>query len=324
MGRSGEHANGSGVGHHALITSSLCQTTTRPDALGRSSPAVGRIIGVELIEESRSSHRSRTVTVGFVGSVVRRMGNWMPITATVALLGECGVDESSARTAVFRLKKRGWLTPETRGRVRGYALTSVALDALASGDAIIWHPRPAASLDDGWCIVSFSIPEAVRARRHQLRTHLAALGFGNADSALWIAPARATDSALQAIAELELTEHCIVFVGPYRGGQDLVSLVGRAWDLDGIAQRYREFILLQRAQLDRLASSPAVDGHEAFAAYLNAIEHWRKLPFRDPGLPTSLLGDDWPAIEAGKLFETIVAQWEGRALAHAAGYWPKP
>jgi len=78
------------------------------------------------------SRRSRTVVVSFLGSVVRRMGDWMPIAGTVDLMTQFGLDAPSVRTAVFRLKQRGWLTAETRGTARGYALTPLATATLAA------------------------------------------------------------------------------------------------------------------------------------------------------------------------------------------------
>ena len=53
--------------------------------------------------------QSRTALVSFLGAVVRRTGNWMPIAGTIELMGQFGLDAPSVRTAVFRLKKRGWL-----------------------------------------------------------------------------------------------------------------------------------------------------------------------------------------------------------------------
>ena len=71
--------------------------------------------------------QSRTVLVSFLGSIVRPMGNWMPIAGTIELMGQFGLDAPSVRTAVFRLKQRAWLASETRSSSRGYALTPVAL-----------------------------------------------------------------------------------------------------------------------------------------------------------------------------------------------------
>ena len=268
-----------------------------------------------------AARRSRTLLVSFLGAVVRKMDHWLPIAGTIELMGQVGVDAPSVRTAVSRLKQRGWLASETRAGSRGYALTPLALKALAAGDEIIWHARQAAELADGWCIVHFSVPETARARRHQLRAHLAALGFGNVGTAMWIAPARMTSAAEQAIAELGLDKHSAIFVGDYVGGQDLSTLLYESWDLAAIDDGYRAFITRFQPVRDELAAAPAVAAPQAFATYLGAVDHWRKLPFRDPGLPRELLGEQWSAPAAAALFESLVGLLEGRALAHAAVHW---
>jgi phenylacetic acid degradation operon negative regulatory protein len=278
---------------------------------------------VEEIEERTAdgSRQSRTVLVSFLGAVVRRMGNWMPIAGTVDLMTQFGLDAPSVRTAVFRLKKRDWLASEIRAGMRGYALTDTALTALAAGDEIIWHARQPANLDEGWCVVNFSIPESARTKRYQLRAHLSALGFGNVGTAMWIAPARMQAAAERAIVELGLTSHCAIFVGDYVGGQDLASLLYESWDLTEIDLHYREFVDRFGDQADSLAAAGVIEPRHAFVTYLDVIDHWRKLPFRDPGLPRELLADDWSAPAAGALFERLVASLEGRALAHAARHW---
>ncbi|WP_433170499.1 PaaX family transcriptional regulator [Actinoallomurus sp. CA-150999] len=265
--------------------------------------------------------RSRTVLVSFLGAIVRKMGNWMPIAGTVELLTEAGLDAPSVRTAVFRLKKRGWLVSESREGMRGYALTPAALEALAAGDEVIWHARQPADLGDGWCFVNFSVPESSRALRHRLTAHLTALGFGNIGSAVWIAPARMLPAAQHAIAELDLTGQCAIFVGDYVAGQDLSTMVRGGWDLDEIDRRYREFIGEYAAETDRLAEAAVIEGRRAFVTYLAVVDHWRKLPFRDPGLPREVLAQDWSGPAAVQLFERMVTILEGRALAHAAPYW---
>ncbi len=285
-----------------------------PDVAGRPGPA----------EESPevAGGGPRTLVVSFLGAVVRRMGNWLPIGGTIDLLGAVDLDGQSVRTAVFRLKKRGWLTAETRESVRGYALTPHALDVLAQGDEIIWHARQPAALDDGWCIVTFSVPESMRSRRQQLRSHLTALGFGNTGTATWLAPARMLPAAERAIAELELTEHSAVFVGAHMAGQDLRDLLAQSWDLDGIDGRYRDFVATFDPVRRSLAGSAAITPGYAFATYLHVVDAWRRLPFRDPGLPRDLLPGDWSGPRATALFELLVATLEGRALAYAVQHWP--
>lgn len=283
---------------------------------------MGEMTEISQSQGSAAARASRTILVGFLGSIVRRMGNWMPIAGAVELMGQCGLDESSVRTAIFRLKQRGWLIPETRARAKGYLLTDLALQSLAAGDEIVWHARQAANLDDGWCVVNFSVPESARAKRHKLRAHLASLGFGNIGSGVWIAPARMLDAAKRAIDELELTGQSAVFVGDYAGGQDLDALLRSGWDLPEIDQRYRDFIDLHHEHAEALENSGAINGEDAFVTYVSVINQWRKLPFRDPGLPREILGEDWAAPAAGVLFERMVTLLEGRALAHAAAHWP--
>lgn len=273
-------------------------------------------------ESAAPAQRSRTVVVSFLGAIVRPLGSWMPIGGTVDLVTRLGLDAPSVRTAVFRLSRRGWLESEVRDGIRGYALTPTALSALSAGDEIVWHARKPADLRDGWCIVTFSVPESARTKRHQLRSHLASLGFGNVGAGVWIAPARMRDAAVQAIGELGLTDRCALFVGDYAGGQDLRQLLSESWDLDDIDARYREFIARHSGVRAALEGGQGLDDAQAFVVYLGLIDEWRRLPFRDPGLPPEVLPSDWAAPAAGELFEWLVETLGERALAYASTHWP--
>ncbi|HWC24586.1 MAG TPA: PaaX family transcriptional regulator C-terminal domain-containing protein [Flexivirga sp.] len=270
---------------------------------------------------TQRTRRTRTLIVSFLGSVVRQQGGWLPIAGTIDLMGQLGVDAPSVRTAVFRLKQRGWLEAQTRDGARGYSLTDQAVAVLAQGDEVIWHARRPADLADGWCIVNFSVPESDRSKRYKLRTHLSHLGFGNVGTATWLAPARMQAAAAEAIAELGLDKYAAVFVGSYVGTQDLTALLYESWDLAGIDQSYRTFIQQYEKVATELESRATVDPQEAFTTYLGVIDAWRQLPFRDPGLPRELLAADWSAPEAVALFEQLVQLLEERALAHAATFW---
>lgn len=265
---------------------------------------------------------SRTVLVSFLGAIVRKQGGWMPIAGAVDLLGEVGVDDSSVRSAVSRLKNRGWLAAEKRSGVKGYALTRLANDELSAGDAIVWHAPQAAPLVEGWCIVNFSIPETERAIRHQLRARLTLAGFGRAGAAVWIAPARALESARRVIRELDLASRCTLFVGHYEGERDLREIAREGWSLDDLEDRYDTFIETVGTRVEKLGAVEFVEPVVAFSHYLATIDQWRRLPYEDPGLPIELVGESWPAARAGALFEKTVTAFEGVALDHAGSRWP--
>lgn len=264
---------------------------------------------------------SRTLLVTFLGAVVRRMDDWMPIAGAVELMGQAGQDAPGVRTAVHRLKQRGWLESRSRDGARGYALTERASTVLAQGDEVIWHSRRPADLGDGWCIVNLSIPEASRSKRDQLRTHLAHLGFGNVGTAMWLAPARMRPAAEEAIGELGMDKYAAIFVGAYAGSRDLSSLLYESWDLAGIDDSYREFVAAHEPWLVELTSRRDADPEQAFVRYLRVVDAWRQLPFRDPGLPRELLAGDWSGPAAVELFERLVDLLERPALAHAARFW---
>ncbi len=261
---------------------------------------------------------SRTLLVTLLGAFARRTDDWMPISGIVGLLGALDVDESSVRTGVSRLKKRGWLEAERREGSNGYRLTDEAKRTLASGDRVIWHARQPAPLDEGWCIASFSVPEKERAKRHLLRSRLAALGFGNVGSGVWLAPARMSTEARQLIDSLELRDYTNIFCGRHEGGQDLIRMVHESWDLDEIDGGYRGFLAAHQDDVDRLIARHGAAGippRDAFVHYMRALDDWRVLPMRDPGLPRELLRSDWAGDPAVRLIERVVAELGAPAFA---------
>lgn len=263
------------------------------------------------------ANTARTLLVTLLGAFSRQVGNWLPIAGVVDLLEVVGADESSVRTSVSRLKRREWLVQERRGGRNGYSLTPVAVDALNAGDRVIWHSRQPADLADGWCIVNISVPEREREKRHLLRSRLADLGFGNIGQGLWLAPARMRAEALEVIDALELRDYTNVFVGRYEGGQELIRMVRSGWDLDHLDVLYREFVTGHQPDLDDFLEFQGADipPRDAFVRYMLALDDWRSLPLRDPGLPRELLRRDWAGDAATRLIERIVVRLEKPALA---------
>lgn len=129
----------------------------------------------------------RQLIVTLFGLYGRAEKNWLSVAALVRLMGELGVDGPAVRSSISRLKRREVLASSRRGTSAGYSMSPWLLDVLAEGDARIFG-RTRASIDDGWLVVVFSVPESERENRHALRTELTRLGFGTAASGVWIAP----------------------------------------------------------------------------------------------------------------------------------------
>lgn len=84
-------------------------------------------------------------------------------------------------------------------------------------------------------------------------------------------------------------------------------MVRTAWDLDDLQARYRAFVTAHARDLDGSAFAGGdLSPHDAFVRYMGALDDWRALPTRDPGLPRELLRSDWAGDEAMRLLERIV------------------
>jgi phenylacetic acid degradation operon negative regulatory protein len=51
--------------------------------------------------------------------------------------------------------------------------------------------------------------------------------------------------------------------------------------------------------------------------YVPMLTEWRRLPYRDPGLPLSLLPPRWNGVTAGALFDTLNGALRRPAREHA-------
>jgi phenylacetic acid degradation operon negative regulatory protein len=258
--------------------------------------------------------RPRTLILDIYGAYVRKLGAWLAVSDLVVLMGHLDIDKQSVRSAISRMNQRGLIQKEKRGSVSGYRLADSTLKTMARGDQRIFNPVEPGQLAQGWVLVSFSIPEQVRERRHVIRSRLIWLGFGNVSGGLWIAPAARLPDLLDAAEHDGFARDIDVFEGRYRGGDDVQSLVQRAWDLPSMNELYQAFLdQCQPIREHWRTFSPDEDTRRAFVDYTYCLHRWRKLPFLDPGLPAELLPGDWLGQEASVAFFALRALLEGPA-----------
>lgn len=245
----------------------------------------------------------------------RTEGNWLSVASIVALMADLGADGQAVRSSVSRLKRRGVLDGERRGTAAGYCLTAPTLEALAEGDVRIFE-RPRATGTDGWLVVVFSVPESERDKRHALRTSLTRLGFGTAAPGVWVAPGGIAAETRHTLERRGLGEYVDLFAGEHLAFGDLRAKVSEWWDLAELTALYAHFLDRYRPVRDRVAAGPLTPA-EAFGLYLPMLTEWRRLPYRDPGIPLSLLPPDWNGVAAGDLFGALNAALGAPAREHA-------
>ena len=265
------------------------------------------------------TRRPKTLILDLYGRYAPQFRGWIAVSDLVRLMGLLGVDEQAVRSAVSRMTRRGLLEPEVRARIRGYATTSAADELLADGDRRIYVSMEPALLSDGWVLLSFSMPEDERHKRHVLRAKVMWLGLGNVSSGLWIGPHRILPEVVATVKGLGFEHYVDIFTASYDGFGDVGELVSRSWDLRRLAELYSEFIETHRPHLESLKRSRRpVDGGTAFVTYTLALHQWRKFPYLDPGLPVELLPAQWPGVVAAKVFHQLRERLEPAAFDFAA------
>lgn len=233
--------------------------------------------------------------------------------SVIDIFGRVDVSEEAVRSTLTRMTARGLLTKHRNGRKVYFGLTPHATEVLEDGERRIWHTGAVNRDWDGtWTLVGFSLPEGRRGDRHDLRSQLVWAGFGLVQNGLWIAPG--TRDVAEMAARLDLTSHVTVFTAQHAKPTEAEDLARRAFDTAAIGARYQDFLTRWGGR------TPLAELPDDLARQLVLHSDWLELVRQDPHLPAELLADDWPAIKAEQLFQTLATRYAETAppLAEAA------
>ncbi|MET8209142.1 PaaX family transcriptional regulator C-terminal domain-containing protein [Streptomyces sp. NPDC005373] len=265
-----------------------------------------------------TAHRPRRLIFTILGGYWEVIGEWIRLRTLVQLLRDLGLGDKAARAAIARLVDQGMLEKQPRGGDQGLAFTEAMVDRIQRRARRIYASRQPAPLTAGWLLVSYSLPEAKRDLRHQLRSGLEQLGMRNLEAGQWIGPTRLKSDARELADRLDAADAVVMFVGQFEGFGHVRDLVARCWDLDELEARYREFIARQQTVLAKARQATELDPTWAYEVYTAALHGWRILPFMDPGLPAEVLPADWPGNEGAETFFTLHELLYPAARKHVA------
>jgi phenylacetic acid degradation operon negative regulatory protein len=251
------------------------------------------------------------LAVTLLADYTLRSRAWLPSAAIVALLGEAGVSDAGARTAISRLARRGVLEGRRHGRQSSYRLTPATATFLAVGGRSIVSPAGAETWDGTWTLIAFSLPQEEGAQRRELRDRLRWMGYAPLYDGLWVSPHDLTDKARARLAQLTLGTLTV-----FRARH--VTLEGAicrnpidAWDIAAIARRYETFVQRWQSVPARIATG-RITGAEAVRVRTEVMDTYRRLPVLDPHLPAPLLPQGWLRDPARELFRSV---YDGLAAA---------
>ena len=248
--------------------------------------------------------RPRSMLFTLFGDYAHPLGDdalW--VGALIRLAAEFGISGGSLRSAVSRMAREGWLAGRMVAGRSSYALTPRGHQLIEEGTRRIYRTRRD-EWDGQWLLVAYSGATA-RPVRDRLRTELTFLGFGALGAGLYVSPhdlrAEVAELARRHGVQDGLTSLRGFLAAPSGAGQ----VVRRAWDLAGLALRYRDFISStekDRRRDSAMAQAGKLDPATAFRRRFVLTHRYRRFPYTDPDLPLPLQPAGWPGTQAHELF----------------------
>jgi phenylacetic acid degradation operon negative regulatory protein len=241
-----------------------------------------------------------------LGEFVLPTGGSAWTSAFIEVFGRLGVEEKAIRQALARTAADGWISPERNGRRTRWRLTPDGDRLLTEGtERIFAFASSQRDWDGSWLLVLARVPESDRPARHLLRTRLSWAGLGSPAPGVWITThTERRAEVAQVLAQAGITDGQI-FVAEHRGGGELATLVGQAWDMPAIEQSYGEFLA---------EFAPPSAAEDPLTRLIELVHAWRRFPSIDPGLPSRLLPARWSGARAARLFAARHARWSPDAV----------
>jgi phenylacetic acid degradation operon negative regulatory protein len=265
----------------------------------------------QLRRRSVGAPAARSLLLTILGEYVlpRDEGVWQE--TLVAALVALGYSEQTARQALSRSTRDGWLTAERRGRRARLTLGRRTAEFLTAGAERIYSFGEPWQWDGRWLLVVLRVPEKRRAVRHQLRARLAWTGLGSLGGGLWLTPHTEREHELASAISDEPVAEARSFVAEFGAIGDPERLVADAWDLASVRAQYEAFI-------DDFSRVRAITPEACFRQQTLLVHAWRKFPFLDPDLPGAVLPPGWPREQAHELFATRHVRWRDKAVDYFA------
>lgn len=277
---------------------------------------------------NRPNIRTQLIIFNLFGDYVNPRSATVWTSGIVDMLGMLGVSERATRSTLSRMKGKGWLKAHKSGRRSMYQLTARGRTLLEEGTRRIFGPSPT-EWDGCWHIVVYSLPQAMRARRHDLRTRLSWLGYGMLEPGAMVAAIPRTAEVQSLVEDLALQKYVHFFTRAHLEASDDHAIVERCWDLKQMNKRYSQFVRRYQTEYEQLLEKQShgagLEPDESFVHRFWLTYEFSFFPRQDPNLPPELLPGGWCGREAAQLLRAYRALLREPAQArinHALGLEP--
>lgn len=213
----------------------------------------------------------------------------LPAASLMALLGHLGIEPGPARTSLSRLVAGGTLVRTKSGRNTFYRLAEASAAEFAAASRIIYADPSSARAATGrfQLVLLDRAPDRIAAR-----ARLEELGFR------FIGPMTAFLPEHDGAGLPALPHGMITALAP--SGEPIAVAAREAWQIDALQAGYRRFVTTFAA----LSTDP-LPPEQAVALRIASVHVFRRLALRDPGMPPSVLPEDWAGEAARALASKI-------------------
>jgi len=285
-----------------------------------STSATGKNLSrwiAQAIEEEPPRSKSLVVTV--LGDSIAPHGGEIWLGNLIALLEPFKLSDRLVRTSVFRLAEEGWIESRREGRRASYALTASGRKRFEHAHKRIYTP-PVQTWNGRWTLV-LSPRNSGEFDRVELRRELAWQGFAVLGQGVLAHPAPDRAALKEILVSLDLLDKLFVLEAtelPGFGARPAQDLVSQCWNLESLAETYRNFLAHFEPMLAALRGKQEPDALEAFQVRTLLIHAFRRAILHDPQLPAEILPADWPGGRAYDLCRELYALSSRQAETYLA------
>lgn len=247
---------------------------------------------------------ARSVLLTVLGELVWPTGEAARTSSLLYVMVGLGIEEANARQALNRAADSGWITSHKHGREVSWSLTPYLVRVFEEGSQRVFDlSEPFSDWDSRWLVLFITVPHSQRSQRKRLYSDLTWAGFGNPSPGVWLSPHGERHGQVSDVVErLGLAESTMSFYGPVDGvGMTESEIVAKGWDLDSLAQDYR--------QVYEEFRDPVPTGEDDLLfTDIRAIGQLQRFPFTDPQLPEALL-PDWIGRTVASHIKSLRSEW---------------
>jgi len=227
------------------------------------------------------------------------------------LLAPFAINESCIRTNLSRMKRKKLVSSHSWGKKVFYRISNKG-SKIGHNVAHSFHSLDWKNWDKSFWGVVFSVPEAQKANRHNIRKNLLAYRFAMYSKGFWIRPYHPKE---EFIKDIFLDKHCHLFTF-YNIKEIPAALISKLWDLKTVNRHFMEALQLLDKKYKELVNYSA---EQALIEKMLVGERMIHTIFKDPLLPDFYLPDNWKVDQLRKEF----FNWDKAVTAAARPYWEK-